>query len=261
MKKDFYKSYLILALTLSAFTFGGCASLKVDTAKMQSIKKVAIIGFDVLQQQPVRVTDLIGINTQGASHGVAVGSRSEQAHVGEMYDMLVQKLAAEKGYAVVKRAELIRNPAYAAIYERRTHGVTSRPFVPEHYLLYQAPNVLDGFDVSTLSPAEQRNLAEALKVDAVLVVKSVVELNTTGGIASLVGQASMSPSATTTVAMTDAHSGEEIWSEPGAKGDRIANEEKSFLGMGDNDKLNLFAKKAVASSVDSAFQRIKAKTL
>jgi hypothetical protein len=262
MKNGFFQRLYNISNVILLLGLAACSTMKVDSAKMQNIKSVAVVGFDLVQQQPVSKMDLLKIATHvKTSSGPGVGTRNDQEHVAEAYDMIVAKLAAEKGFQVVQRADLVSNPAYAALFKKRTEGLTSKSLVPDRYTLYSAPKVLDSFDVSTLTPEEKSNLQSALKVDAIIVVKSIVDLNFSGLWASLIGQATMSPAATSTVSMVDCRTGEEIWSDNHAVGEPVENSEKSFLGMAEDKKVNALAKQAVANSLDSAFQRIKAKAL
>jgi hypothetical protein len=229
---------------------------------MGSVKKVAIVGFDVLQQQPVKGGDLFKIATHQSVHdGPKVGTRTELAHVAELYDVMTQKLKEKRGFIVLKQSDLIANPAYAAAFKAKTDGWQARPLIPEHYELYQAPKVLDTFAFRSLTEEEKKKLQQDLKVDALVIVQSRVDLNMSGAMASLVGKATMEPSANSMVTMIDASTGQEIWNDTQAKGEPVKNSERLFLGMADDNRVNNLAKAAIESSYNSAFERLKPKAL
>jgi hypothetical protein len=78
---------------------------------------------------------------------------------------------------------------------------------------------------------------------------------------SLIGKGSMSPSASSMITMWDARTGQDIWKDSSAQGEEVKNDEKIFMGMAEDAKVNALSKAAVIDSLKVAFERLKPKSM
>lgn len=237
-------------LAVSALALGACASVKVDKEKAQGVKKVAIIGFDVEQQRPVSTSDLIGValKTKSTDPHAEIKLRSESSHVVKMYDDLRQKLETSNKWKVLSMDQVKASSAYQAHFKDKTEGFQNRPMVNERYDVMSPPGILDSFAIYTTKGETLSKLQKDLGVDALAVVKITVNLNNDSALASMVGQGTFSPSASTALQLIDGRSNDKIWSESAAVGEKQSNGDKNFMGMADQEKINQLAVRAANSS-------------
>ncbi len=109
----------VLALLFTA----GCASVKVDKEKIQGVKRVAIIGFDVQQQKSVSTMDLLKVATHMDTKSKAeISGRTESDHISKMYDNLKKRLEQENGWKVMTQDALKKSPTYVSLFKSKTEG-------------------------------------------------------------------------------------------------------------------------------------------
>lgn len=250
---------LISAIPLLGFLMlTSCATVKVDKDRVGSVKRVAIVGFDVQQQKPVSTMDLVKVATkQDTTSKAEVALASEAAHVGKMYDLLQKKLEQENSWKVLPLEVVRKNPVYGLHFKEKTEGFQTRPMINDRYTLMQPSNILDSFAIYSTRPEKLKEIQEALGVDALLIVSISVALNNNSALLSLVGQGKFAPIATTTLQLLDARTNSRLWQESQAVGEPAENNEKNFLGMADDEKLNQLAFVAAQKSYVSLLSRYK----
>lgn len=247
-------------LMVSMLMLGACASLKVDKDQTQNVKRVAIVGFDVQQQRPVEMGDLFKVAThQDASSKAEVKGRSEAEHVAKMYNNLRQKLETENHWQVMSLDSVKANAAYQALFKDKTEGFQNRPIINDRYNLLQPAGILDSFAIRTTEADKLKQLQAALGVDALLVVGMTVNLNNSSMFASLIGQGKFQPYAITNAYMLQAKSNEQIWVDSNVKGEPVDNDEKNFMGLANEDKINQMAVMAADSSYNKLISNYKEK--
>ncbi len=242
MKKLIYFSLLL--------SFMGCTSQIVKKDRLDQVKSVAIIGLDLEQQKSISTGDLLSIamKTNSSSKMVA-GVRENAIHLNSVYNDIAEKVSRKTGWKVISLSELQANEVYAKDFKDKTEGFQTRPFINERFNLFTADGVLDTFPIQNLNADALRALAQSLRVDALIIAKSVVRLNNSSMIASLVGKGEFHPSSSTTLTVLDGTTGEKIFLKS-ADGPEVENGEKNFIGMAAETRINEMAQKATASSVD-----------
>lgn len=251
---------LQIILIILSFVFSACTSMMVEKDHATKIKRVAIIGFDVQQQKPVETEDLFkALTHQDTSSKAELKGRMDAPHVAKMYDILVAKLESENKWSVMQQDLLKKNRAYQDFYKTKTEGWQNRPLVNDRYNLLQPEGILDSFAVMTTKPEIRKQLQQDLGVDAVLYVSIRVDLNNSSALASMVGQGTFSPSATTNLTLVNAKNDIKIWFDSSATGEKIASSDKNFMGMANQDKLNQLAIRAVESSYVTLLTNYKEK--
>ncbi len=123
-------------------------------------------------------------------------------------------------------------------------------------------NLLECWTVFAIYTTKQevlQKLQADLNVDALLIVSVSINLNNSSMFASLVGQGKFQPIATTSLQLLDAKTESKIWFESAAEGEPAKSEEKNFLGMADEEKLNVLAVRAADNSYVKLFEKYKDK--
>lgn len=237
-----------------------CTSMKVSKDEVRSVQRVAIVGYDVQQQRPVEAGDLFKIAThQNTASQAEIKGREESPHIAKMYDLLRQKLETENHWQIMSQESLRNNKAYQEYFRSKTEGFQNRPLINDRYTLYQPLGVLDSFALYTTEPEKLKKLQADLGVDALLIVGVQVHLNNSSMIASLVGQGKFSPYAETGITLLDAKNNVKIWFDGNAKGEPVENNEKNFMGMASQEKLNSMAIMAAESSYNKLLSNYKDK--
>lgn len=249
-------SLLSLACVPMALLFFGCAGQQVKPAEIAKVKRVAVVGFDVLQQKSVSGGDLLGLALKGKGAGGAeIKLATVSAHVEPMIADLERSLKSEKGWTVLASAELRKSPRYQALLKSKTEGFQNRPAVPDRYDPFRAAEVLDSWAILSTSADELRLLANELKVDALIVGTATVHLNNSGLFSSLVGDGEYKPKADLTLLLIQGSSGEKIFTKT-VEGPAVEKGERNVVGMADDAKLNRLARVATGLSVGLMLKEI-----
>ena len=247
MKKLIYFS----ALASSVLSLMSCSTKIVKKDRLDQIKSVAIVGIDLEQQRPVSTGDLVSVALkQSSTQKVVAGIRVDSIHMKGIYEEVAEKISRKTGWKVIGIDEVRANRAYAQYFKDKTEGFQSRPMINERFDLDTANNVLDTFAVDRLKPEELKSLAQALRVDALVTAKSIVNLNNSSMFASLVGKGEFHPSSTVLLHVLDGSNAEKIFSET-FQGPELKEGEKNFIGMAPEKRINEMAKEATALSLDT----------
>lgn len=250
-----FKLVIIFALFLSS-----CASVKFEKEQVQAVKRVAIVGFDVQQQRPVETGDLFkALTHQDTSSKAEIKGRTETPHVVKMYDILRAKFESQNHWQVLSQEMLRTNAGYQEYFKSKTDGWQNRPMINDRFTLMQPTGIVDSFAIYTTKPERLKQLQKELGVDALLVVGIRVELNNNSKFASLVGQGKFNPFAVTSLMLIDAEKNTKIWVDGSVKGDPVENNDKNFLGLANQDKLNQLAVLAAESSYGKLLASYKEK--
>ncbi len=247
---------LILASLAAAQT--GCASLSLERARLERVKRVAVIGYSASVElgqsrrrraRPDDVRDRITTTNQleRLSPIATVQERARQAT--STYDLLVRRLAEGTGWAVIGRAVLTQDAAYQAAYEE--HHATASAFTTDVEPVRAVPQLLKAFSAQTMSEADRRALMDALKIDALAAVRvrfldgggSGLGLGTTG-------KAALHPKAVVDIMVWDRSGGEPIWHDRHAEGE--AASAGAVVTMGVVDESTLLP--GLEESADSAYR-------
>jgi hypothetical protein len=158
---------LITTIT-AAFALSGCASMgpKLDATRAKSIKSVAIIGFEVQQQQP---TDNLGLNKfkdSGKNNGVQ-NSPEYQGMAKNIYDTLATNIQTKTGWTVVPFQKLTANKGYSDFAKTKMEGMRMTSMMGNNTELIPLNGVLDVTAFRKLTPEQKAAFAKDLGVDAI----------------------------------------------------------------------------------------------
>lgn len=249
------KTLKVLSI-LSFLALGACAGQQIKKEKLEKVQRVAVIGFDALQQKSVSGSDLLGLALGGKGAGSAtIKLAAISSHVDPMIVDLEQKLRREKSWKVVSIADLKKSPAYMSLLKQKTEGFQNRPAVPDRYDPFRAAEVLDFWAIMTTPNEQLQKVAAELKVDALVIATSKVHLNNSGLFSSLMGNGEYKPKSELTMIIIDVASGEKIFTKT-VEGPAVEQGEKNVLGMADDAKLNRLAQVATERSVDLMLKEV-----
>jgi hypothetical protein len=245
----------VLALTGIAT---GCAGRKIAHDQVDTVKKVAIVGFGVEQRVPNTaegvLSDMMAPKDNSFMSGAKAAKIAEPApHARIMYDLLQDQLAKGMGWKVIAREDLTRRSDYAAFFHDKTKQPQMRPFVSGPNMeMYVPEGVVESFLIHSMSIEERRALIKKLGVDAVALVTVRIELENGGGLKTLVGAGDLHPRAKVSFELYNSTAEDPIWMDLNADGDASAEGVEHVLGFANVDAVN---KQAIATA-DSAFHQL-----
>ncbi len=253
------QSILVSVITLALLS--GCAHTKIEKDKISSIRKVAIIGFDVQQQKAVGMGDLLAIATKSKEASKAQLAIGEEAkHVIDIYNDLRSQIEKDTSWQVLPLNQIQTNPVYVALYKEKTEGFQMRPQINDRMTLLQAPQILDTFAARLTKEESLQGLQKALGVDALIIAGVQVQLYKGGiiyTIKSMFGKAELEPQAVTNLTLLEPRSNTSIWSESNALGEPAKSNEKTFLGLAQDEVVNRLSVQAARNSFDTLLKQYK----
>jgi hypothetical protein len=156
------------ALFLSMVMLVSCAALKpkLDAQRAQGVKKVAIIGFEIHQQQP---TDNFGLNAlkDAVSNNGTQNSPEYQRMAKSIYSELREGIKGKTRWEVLTFDQLNQNKFYRTMVKSKMEGPRSTNLTGERMELINLHGILDVYAFRKLSAGEKASLAKELGVDAV----------------------------------------------------------------------------------------------
>ncbi|RYZ89618.1 MAG: hypothetical protein EOP06_09085 [Proteobacteria bacterium] len=250
------KTFKTISLLVSVATMLSACASQVKKEEVAKVHRVAIIGFDALQQRSVSGNDLMGaflgkMNDNSAKVKVA----TESAHVDPMLANFQQRLEKNLKWVVVPISDVRKNALYKDLYKKKTEGMQNRPAVEERYDPFRAPGIIDFWGVMTTEKETLQALAKELRVDALIIGSTKVHLNNSSMMASLVGKGEYKPSADFTMVVIQGPTADKIFTKM-VEGPQSELGEKNTAGMADNAKLNALAQIATASSIEKMMKEV-----
>jgi hypothetical protein len=237
-----FSQFFIPVLALTAALASGCATLKVDQAKVREVKKVAIIALSSQQEFPPGIK--FGIGSSSEDHGANVAFDKESPHMDEIYANLRKLLQKDLKWQVLEQGAVTENPGYVKAYKSKKEGLQAARFGgSKDSELFRPTRIMDWFAGRRLEQAERDQLIKDLKVDAVVVAEHRVALESKG--ISLLGSGDFSPQSTLVFSVFRPGVEDPIWDDLQAKGDAIKDSTAVVLGVSDN---NLLKKKSVMAA-------------
>ncbi|MES2855539.1 MAG: hypothetical protein V4692_06740 [Bdellovibrionota bacterium] len=164
-----HSSFKAMITTVSAaIVLSGCASFgpKLDASRAKSVKTVAIIGFEVQQQQP---TDNFGINKfkNAVDNGGIQNSPQYQGMAKNIYETLANNIQQKTKWNVVSYQKLTANKAYSAFVKEKMEGMRSTSMMGQGAELIPLNGVLDVMAFRKMSMEQKAAFAKDLGVDAI----------------------------------------------------------------------------------------------
>lgn len=157
--------FRVVAAGAAIAVVSGCATVKVDPGRCDSVSSVAVVGYDVhflrnAEQSSNEVVNII--NTAKTITQLASGdfARQEQEQSVIAYDIIVEGLEKGFGWRIVPYEQVVANPVYRRLFEKYEHRHSSG--TP------RMTDLLGGGAARGLEPAEQAELAQALGVEGLV---------------------------------------------------------------------------------------------
>ncbi|MGI5860633.1 MAG: hypothetical protein ACOX6T_01100 [Myxococcales bacterium] len=160
--------FRVVAASAAIAVVSGCATVKVDPGRCDSVSSVAVVGYDVdflrnAQESPNEIVNII--NTAKAITQLASGdyARQEEEQSVIAYGVIVEGLAKEFGWKIVPYEQVVANPVYRRLHERYKNRMSNG--IP------RMTDLLGGGASRSLEPAEQAELAQALGVEGLVALE------------------------------------------------------------------------------------------
>lgn len=254
----FQKSAPVFAAALTALTLAACSSGTIKPEKLRAVKKAAVIGLDLEQQKAVSGTDLFKIAThqQVTTGQPNHGAAAEAAYLEGIHQDVSAAIGKKTGWKMKSLAEIRATPSYAKLFKEKTEGWQMTGATHERYDLLRAPGLLDMFPLMTTEADRLKAVARDLGVDALVVVKSTINLNNSGVLSSLVGKGEYKPSSNIQMFVIEGLSGEKILVRS-MEGPKVEKSVRNVVGMSDQDQLNEKAREATALAMTETLKDLK----
>jgi hypothetical protein len=234
------KNLLYLSL-FASFLFSACSSTqKVDKEALSRIKKAAIVGFTMDQEEAASgktiFDQVMGRNDTGDYGKIGVEIKESQ-HASMAYDIALKTLSTRLGMEFVPRSKVVENPMVQAFYEYKNKTFQpARQVLNSMHYRYEAKGVPQFYYLHNSKKEELNQLAKSLGVDALVMVNSTTELVQT----ALLGMSLGTPESRATISLyiydpkTSDYPVLLI-----ARGDKISTKDKIFLGFADQNSMNI----------------------
>ena len=192
--------FLAAAITLSIL-LSGCSGMrrKHDAPQVAPIKKVAIVGFEVVQPVPVDIVKaLFSPSNSSGNSGDFMGNVNwsgmmaiPSAHARNLYEDANKSLKQIQKWEMLSTDSMTKNTFYKTLFAEWMGPVQSRTPVQQGESKFHAPEILDYDSIQRMSAKDRDTLLTALKVDGIVSLKVNTRLHavTVMGIGSRYPQA------------------------------------------------------------------------
>jgi hypothetical protein len=238
----------------------GCATVSVQKERLEKVKTVAIIGFtgQVAIQDSNKATGGIGGAINGIKGAVEVSSgeyrqrREQQAR--EVYGHLVDRLQQTMGWTVVDKDKVANNSSYLTLAQANPSGG-----VGSGYGEQVVPGLVREESLRTLDNASLTQLAKALGVDAVAVVRVKYVVGDKSGVSiGGVGHTTLYPKAIVQFALYDAEGQDPAWKDKWAEGAPTKDGISNTMGVESDANESQVLVAAADSAVGALIDRVQA---
>lgn len=235
-----------LSLTsLSLLLAGACASGPVRNPEaLAKVKRVGIVGFELVQQQPKDLEFSIGGSSDDSFDNmpkpkIPVASN----HAADVYNEIRSALSKDLKWSVVDKDLIAKSTPYAAIAKEQTSGIRSLPPVGAQFDVFAAKGIMDYWAWYKLDAAKRAEIASSLKVDALLLVRATSTLKESFSLKKLVGGGNFHPQVEYDFALVAPNGTDVIWSNR-LQGKPTDEKAGHFAGISKKEALNKLVVKA-----------------
>lgn len=226
MNKFFITNALLI--TMAAFTTG-CASMGVIKDRVEPIKKVAIIGYEVEEQKAPLMAP--PSPKYGMPASMLTMPPRETKVASELYKSLSDVLTKELNWQVVDMSKVANNEAYKDTQQKIAKMLMFNHGRKADWEAYLAQGIIPAKELDTLDPRTKEALRRALGVDAIVVVENDVEMRKKASIMNLVGGTGTIPVSTVKLSVYDLKDEKPIWWDHKAEGDEVAEKTMHLGGV------------------------------
>jgi len=248
------KISMSLVILVGAF---GCATTKVDHAKMKEISKVALVGFTLDQEKPKEFSITFGssANKTGLMTGANIKVAEESDHASTIYQALNEHLGTEMGWQMLSTKGIHKNILYRNTLKDQTEGWQNRPPVDPKYAVLRPRRVMEAWSIDRMGSDKKVELMNELGVDALAIAYLDVDLEKGGGLKQIVGAGDYFPKARIRFKLfSKENHGEPVWEEYAGQGDQVEKGTEHVLGFTNANELNnqtvLASKKSFTALTD-----------
>jgi len=216
MKKTKIIQGLALILLVGMTACGSLTHHK-DEAVIGRVKRVAIVGFSVVEPAPAG----IGLNlNSGKTEGVAGGSliSEHSSNVDQMYEGLAKAFHGNMAWEVVPYARLKKNATYRKLFDQSMKGWHNRMPTPSGHTQFLVDGVMDNQSLRILGVDGRNELIRDLGVDAIVTAQVDVLLSGT----TVMGIGSRYPQAQLSFQLFTPDKNSPDWFEGGIEGERAS---------------------------------------
>lgn len=215
------KSVLILFM----ITLASCAAFKpkLDSQRAKEVKKLAIIGFEIHQQQP---TDNLGLNAlkDAMDNNGTQNSPEYQKMAKSIYSELRSMVESKTHWHVLSYDQVAMNKAYATYTISKMEGARSTNLTGSHSELIHLQGLLDVYAFRKMSQAQRVELAKALGVDAVAEFTLVQQIDQPWlSIGHITGNGSFEYQSRSNLMVYAQSSEEPVWQIQNISGDSVSS--------------------------------------
>ncbi len=214
MKKVLF-SFLIL---LCGLLLNACATLKVDRPALAKVKKVAIVGFTVEQEELEGFVLFKKGERKGPGWAVTSSLATENPVADKLMMALAQQLQKSFKWNVTDTQSLRNVQAYSQFLHDKTTGIQMTPPGAVGYVYFRPAGIVASYPVERLSTDERIEMAKKLGVDAIATAAVRVNFEKGGGLKQLVGAGTYYPFATMRFTVYTKNGGEVVWQDFNAQG-------------------------------------------
>jgi hypothetical protein len=183
-------------LIFSAAVLGGCSmtKVKVDPQGLGQAKKVAIVGFHLLVEEPKSIMGDIN-KIKDLAHGKVDGANQESDAADQLYGDLATRLSREMNWQVKSAADVRANALYKQLVVQYTTGlqIGGTPHGENMHQL-RPHGILDSEPlISKISQGKREELMDALGVNALVGDFVIATLKNESSLGGMIGRAKYKP--------------------------------------------------------------------
>ncbi len=207
----------------------GCASVGVIKERVEPIKKVAIIGYEVEEQKaPILAAPQ---PKYGMPASMLTMPPRETKVAAELYKNLSDVLTKELHWQVVDMSKVATNEAYHDTQQKISKLLMFNHGRKADWEAYLAQGIIPAKEFDSMDSRTKEALRRALGVDAIVVVENDVEMRKKASLMNLVGGSGSIPVSTVHFSVYDMKDDKAVWWDHKAEGDEVAEKTMQLGGI------------------------------
>ncbi len=244
-----------LAIT-SIFALGACSTgPKVNSEALAKVKTIAIVGFEVVQQQPKDLEFSIGGSSSSDELDRMPMSKNPVTakHATQIYEVIRKTLKKDMSWQVADVEMLRKNSQYSEVTKEQTSGWRSLPPVGAQFDVFSNAGIMDYWAWEKLSTDKRKQVISDLGVETALVIRARSTLKESFTVKKLYGGGNYHPQVALELKLYAADGSEVIWSDHHVLGEPTSEKAGHFAGISKREALD----KLVIAASENAAQKLK----
>lgn len=240
--KTFYSlSAFVLITALSA-----CSTIKVDHENLNNVKRVAVVGMEIIEEDP----------NQEEALSMGNSARQSSNELTKIYKDFINRAKRNTKWQVIDHNRVVSNSYYQKLFNSTMKGIRSLPPPGKNREVFVAPGLLDHWAVFKMTAEQKNELAKKLGVDALMVLQIRSDLNRQASFLTLAGGGRYVPDATAFAQLYYAQSSSLVWDEKGY-GKSTKDGAKHIAGVIDSKKLNELRYESTGMAFEELLKKLK----